>query len=148
MIVRSDRTYRFDQGASEVWDAIARVDEYRAWWPWLRHLDADGFVQGDRWMCTVRPPLPYALRFTLCLDQVEPPSHARATVSGDIIGHAELTVSEGRGDGAGCSIRLVSALAPRGPTLRAVTRVAPWLARFGHDWVLDTGLGQFRRRAL
>lgn len=147
MTVRSDRSYRFDRSAEEVWEAIGRVDDYRRWWPWLRRFEAVGLVPGDRWTCTVRPPVPYALRFTVTLDDVEPLTAVMATVSGDIGGTAELTLSP-TSDGAGCSIRLVSALDPCGPALRTVTRAAPWLARFGHDWVLDTGLGQFHRRAL
>jgi hypothetical protein len=41
----------------------------------------------------------------------------------------------------------VSDLAPHDATLRRIARWTPWLSRFGHDWVLDTGLRQFRRRA-
>lgn len=147
MTVRSDRSYRFHRSAAEVWEAIGRVEDYRGWWPWLRHFEADGLVPGDRWACTIRPPLPYALHFTVTLDDIEPVSSITATVTGDIGGTAELTVSE-PDDRRGCSIRLVSELEPRSTALRTVTRMAPWLARFGHDWVLDTGLGQFRRRAL
>lgn len=145
MEVRSDRTYRFDADVSEVWDAFGRVEDYRRWWPWLSRLDAEGLVSGDRWDCTVRPPVPYLLRFVISLDDVEPLRHITATVSGDIVGHAHLALDDSHD---GCEVRLASSLAPRSATLRAVTTLTPWLARFGHDWVLDTGLRQFRDRAL
>lgn len=150
MTVHSDRTLRFDRTPEQVWDAIGRVDEFRGWWPWLRRFDADALQQGDRWECTVRPPVPYVLRFAVSLDHVHRPSSVRATVSGDIEGHAELSISPATASDPtdNCDVRLVSALDPSSQTLRAVNRLAPWLARFGHDWVLDTGLGQFRRHAL
>jgi len=143
--VRSDRTHSFSSPPEHVWTALGRVDSYRRWWPWLRAFDAHGLVAGDRWDCTVRPPLPYALHFTVELHEVDEPRRIRATVSGDIRGTAlvELTPTPD-----GCDVRLASILAPTGRPLRAVTRFTPWLARFGHDWVLNTGLGQFRRRAL
>lgn len=145
MEVRSDRTYRFDASPETVWDALGRVDHYRGWWPWLRRFEATGLVVGDEWRCTVRPPVPYVLRFSLHLDEVEPHRRVTATVTGDIEGDAAVTIRE---LDEGSEVRLISALAPRDGLLRSVSILTPWLARFGHDWVLDTGLGQFRSRAL
>ena len=145
MRIRSDRTYRFDRSPSEVWEAIGRVDQYQGWWPWLRRFDAEALAPGERWRCTIRPPVPYVLRITVDLDEVEPPRSISATVSGDIRGEAAVSLEE---TDSGCEVRLVSSLATDGQPLRSLTRWAPWLATFGHDWVLDTGLRQFRRRAL
>jgi uncharacterized protein YndB with AHSA1/START domain len=143
--VRSDRTYRFDRPAAEVWRAFAQVDAYRDWWPWLHDFDADALVTGDRWQCTVRPPLPYVLRFTITIDTAVEPERIDATVSGDLRGDASVEL---RDDGDGCAVRLRSTLRPAGRPLRIVATLAPWLARQGHDWVLDTGSRQFRRKAL
>ncbi len=153
MTVHSDRTLRFDRTPEQVWETIGRVDEYRSWWPWLRRFDAEALREGDRWEATVRPPLPYVLRFAVTLDHARPPSSIRATVSGDIEGHAELSIFPATDATSsdpidGCDVRLVSALDASNQALRTVARLAPWLARFGHDWVLDTGLGQFRQHAL
>lgn len=145
MQVSADRTYRFEQPPRVVWDAIGRVDAYRDWWPWLRRFEADGLLVGDRWVCTVRPPAPYALRFTITLDGIEEHRRIDATITGDLRGEAAVSLAPIAG---GCEVRLTSALAPTSPPLRAVMRVTPWLGRFGHDWVLDQGLRQFRRRAL
>lgn len=145
MDVRSDRTYRFPVGVAPVWDAIGSVDRYRSWWPWLRRFEANGLEVGDRWRCTVAPPVPYSLHFVIELTTVQPHERIRAVVTGDITGDAEVGLRE---TPDGCEVVLRSVLAPRRGPLRTVTRFAPWLARFGHDWVLDTGLGQFRRRAL
>lgn len=145
MHVRSDRTYRFDHQPEHVWDALGRVDAYRTWWPWLRRFEADGLVAGDRWQCAVRPPVPYTLRFVVTLDHVDAPQRITATVSGDLAGDAAVSIQP---TDAGCDVRLTSSLAPTGQPLRGVMRMTPWLGRFGHDWVLDVGLRQFRRRAL
>jgi hypothetical protein len=121
------------------------VDAYRTWWPWLTRLEGGAFAAGEQWACAVQPPLPYTLRFELHLDAVEPPHRAEATITGDIAGTARLTVEP---DGEGSELRLESSLSPANPVLRGIARVAAPIVRFGHDWVLDTGVGQFRRRGL
>jgi hypothetical protein len=93
----------------------------------------------------VQPPLPYALRFRIVLDEVVPAQWASARVDGDIVGDARLSLAA---TVDGCEARLISNLAPSHQVLRAIARVARPVARFGHDWVLDTGLRQFRSRAL
>ena len=144
MEVRSDRRWRFDADPPTLWAVVSDVDSYRSWWPWLVHFDAaDGFGAGEHWSCTVRPPLPYVLRFTLDLVDVDPPRCAVVTVGGDITGSARLTVT---GSDAGSEVRLESALAPSNRFLKGVARVAAPIVRFGHDWVLDTGASQFRRK--
>lgn len=141
--VRSDRRYQFPVGPDDLWAAMTDVGSYRRWWPWLARLDADDFATGGQWACVVRPPLPYVVRFTVHLDVVEPPALATATIAGDIVGTAKLSV---RGDGDGTSeVRLESLLAPAHPVLRAIARVARPVVRFGHEWVLDTGAAQFGR---
>ena len=146
MEVRSDRRWRFDVDPPTLWAAMSDVDSYRSWWPWLVVFDAAGFDVGERWSCTVRPPLPYVLRFTLDLVEVDPPRCAVAHVGGDIRGSARLSVTATE-DG-GSEVRLESSLTPSNPFLKGVARVARPIVRFGHDWVLDTGAGQFRRRAV
>lgn len=145
MLVRSDRRFRFGAEPDEVWRAISKVEEYRSWWPWLRRFDANSVAEGERWPCTIRPPMPYALHFTVELQEVVAPERIHATVTGDITGEARVTLTAVDG---GSEVRLVADLAPANGPLRTVATLAPWLARFGHDWVLDTGFRQFRRRAL
>jgi hypothetical protein len=144
--IRSDRRHRFEVPVDELWSALSDPSQYRRWWPWLRRLDGAAFEEGASWRCEVQPPLPYVLRFDLHLEEVEAARFATARIEGDIVGHAAIDVHP-HGD-AGSELRLVAALAPSSPALRAVARVAAPIARFGHDWVLDTGLRQFRRRAL
>lgn len=142
-IVQSDRRHRFGLAPPELWARMGQVDRYRSWWPWLRELDAEGLCTGDVWTCVVQPPLPYRLRFDLTLDEVIPERSVAATVRGDIEGSASFEIN---GVAGGSELHLASALAPRHPVLRAMGTVAHPIARFGHDWVLDTGLRQFRDR--
>ncbi len=143
MEVRSDRTHHFDRSAVEVWDALTRTEDYRRWWPWLRRLDGAALEAGARWQCTVQPPLPYALRFTIEIGEVDERSRVTASVHGDIRGRAELTLCD---VSDGCDVRLASVLEPAHRGLQVVSTLAPLMARFGHDWIVRTGLDQFRAR--
>lgn len=145
VLVRSDRRYRFAQRPEDLWPVLTRTGDYRTWWPWLRRFDGDGFEAGEAWTCVVQPPLPYSLRFRVVLDGVDPCRLVTATIDGDIVGEARLELTA---TADGSEVRLVSHLAPEHPLLRAIARVARPVAQLGHDWVLDTGLRQFRSRAL
>ena len=145
MKVRSDRRHRFSVPPEELWAAMASVDRFQRWWPWLRRFDAASLSAGETWTATVQPPLPYRLTFALHLTEVDAPRSAAVEVTGDIEGAARLEVSPIE---SGSELHFVSELAPRNPALRAVAGVAAPLVRFGHDWVLDAGLRQFRSRAL
>lgn len=143
--MRSDRRHRFDADRATVWDAIGNVDDYQRWWPWLRTFEAEALEEDQTWRCTIRPPLPYELSLDVTLERVERPHRVDARVGGDLTGSARLDLGP---VGDGCEIRLRSVLSPRRGMLRTVADWAPWIARRGHDWVLDTGLRQFRERAL
>jgi hypothetical protein len=124
---------------------MARVDQYQAWWPWLRSFDGTDLEAGQTWSAVIQPPLPYRLRFEIHLAEVDAPHRARAEVTGDIEGVAVIEIASVPG---GSELHLISELAPARPVLEAMSRLAGPIARFGHGWVLDTGLRQFRERAL
>jgi uncharacterized protein YndB with AHSA1/START domain len=145
MLVRSDRTYRFDADPEKFWAAIGNTGSYQAWWPWLRLFDAPDFEVGSRWTCAVQPPVPYRVRFTIDFNQVEPPRLVTVAVGGDVCGTAELEVTP---EGTGSAVHLVSELIPDNRVLRAAAFLAKPIVRFGHDWVLDTGASQFAASAL
>lgn len=145
MEVQSDRWYRLSGAPEQVWSALTRVQDYQRWWPWLRAFDATAFAAGEQWCCEVQPPLPYRLRFTIHLDEVVAERSAKASITGDIAGSARIELSPAA---AGTDLHLVSSLGPSTGLLRTVVRVAGPVARYGHDWVIDTGLRQFESRAL
>jgi len=144
MIVRSHRRYDFATDRTRVWEAMGAVDEFRRWWPWLRRFDGRALAAGEVWRCTVQPPLPYVMRFTVTIDDLVEHELIRATVGGDVTGTVRIEL-EDRDDG--CEVQLVSALSPDAGWVRALTFVGRPLVGFGHDWVLDTGARQFYARA-
>jgi uncharacterized protein YndB with AHSA1/START domain len=129
----------------DVWSLISEVSQYRRWWPWLRVFDAAALAEGEEWRCEVQPPVPYAVRFRVAIEHIEAPVVVRAKVSGDVIGEAVLSLEDGN---AGCWATLRSSLAPGTKALQLVSRFARPVARFGHDWVLDSGARQFITRAV
>lgn len=140
MQIRSDRTFTFGAPRPAVWQALGAVDAYTTWWPWLRRLDAAALAAGETWHCTIRPPVPYTVRCTIRLDELETRRMVAATVAGDISGHARVELAD---DAAGTSVRLVSHLAPSGRWTGLVTPIAPRVARWGHDRVIRTAAAQF-----
>lgn len=145
MRLTSDREYRFPVEADALWQVLSATGEYRHWWPWLTGFEAVGLVVGDAWRCTVRPPLPYTLRFVLELDEVVAPSLVRARVHGDIAGRAELEIVP---TGDVVALRLVSDLTPSSRAFALLSSVLRPLVVRAHDWVLDNGAAQFAARAI
>lgn len=129
----------------EVWALISEVSRYRMWWPWLRVFEAVALAESEQWRCEVQPPVPYPVRFRVEIERVEAPVLVCARVSGDVVGDATLALEEG---GTGCLATLRSSLAPGNTTLQLISRFAGPIARFGHDWVLDSGARQFIARAV
>lgn len=147
MRLKSDRGYRFPFGPDELWDRINQVTDFPSWWPWLRTFDGEGLRPGDVWHCAVQPPLPYAVRFTVTIDEVDQVDDQRfvaATVLGDIVGTARLHIEPAD---VGSRVRLIADLVPHKQSLQILSIAARPLVRFGHNWVLDTGARQFLTRS-
>lgn len=145
--VHSDRWYDVDADRQTVWAAFGATDQYRRWWPWLTEFEGGALARGEHWRCAVSPPLPYVVRFTVTLEDLEQERWIHALVDGDITGSAMLELIDGDDSGP-CRIHLRSDLAPSHRVLRMVAGAAAPVVRRGHDWVLDTGARQFRQRAL
>jgi uncharacterized protein YndB with AHSA1/START domain len=141
----SDRRYTMAADVATVWAALTGVDAYQRWWPWLRAFDASCLCVADVWHCTVRPPLPYTLRFTVSLLEVVQPALVRARVSGDIAGDAAVRLTPGTG---GCEVRVTSRLAPARRSFAVIAAIARPAAVWAHDRVLDRGAAQFAERAI
>ena len=119
------------------------MEDFPSWWSWLRRFDCpDGLVPGSVAHCEVRAPLPYSLRFDVRVDEVEPASSLSATVSGDIAGPARLTLAPAPG---GAAADLWWEVEVQAPVLRTGARWARPLMAWGHEWVVATGVRQFRR---
>jgi len=140
----SDRSWAFDVPRKELWGRVTATGDYPTWWPWLAEFESgEGFRRGASWTCTVEPPLPYRVRFSLLLEEVRDAELVRARVGGDIRGEAKLDIED---YGSGCVARLRSDLMPANALLRGVAFAAYPLVLWGHDWVLDSGQRQFVQR--
>ena len=129
----------------QAWSLISDVSNYRNWWPWLRVFDAAALAPGEEWRCEVQPPVPYLVRFRVVIEEVETAVRVRARVIGDVVGSATLRIED---TASGCTATLDSTLAPGSTVLRMASRFAGPVARFGHDWVLDSGARQFITRGV
>ena len=143
--VATEKALRFDASRASVWNAIADVDSYKQWWPWLDTFDAQPLAPGAVWRCRVKPPLPYTVSFAINFDEVVVEHAISVTVSGEISGPASLTLSD---DGNACAVVVRSSLQPRSGLLRVIANTLPPVARYGHDWIIGTGAAQFEKRAL
>jgi uncharacterized protein YndB with AHSA1/START domain len=142
-----DRSWTFEVPPAELWGALTDADRYRSWWPWLRRFDTGGQPLGEGTVarCTVRAPLPYALDFTVTVVEMVPERRLVASVAGDLAGPARLEVAEAP---EGSRATLAWTVELRAPILRAASRIARPVMEWGHDWVVDSGVRQFRARAL
>ncbi|TVR26126.1 MAG: hypothetical protein EA389_06610 [Ilumatobacter sp.] len=150
--VVTDRRLQFTCPPDVVWAALTATDRYPTWWPWLKEFDGTGVSQGSTWRCAVRSPLGYTVRFNIALEAVDPPNCVQACVSGDIEGTASIALApSAAGPGAdsapGARLQLTSQLVPVRPLLRHLTRLAPAIARWGHDRILASGIDSFRTHA-
>jgi uncharacterized protein YndB with AHSA1/START domain len=137
--------YELPLPREEAWSLISDVSNYRNWWPWLHVFDATALAPGEEWRCEVQPPVPYLVRFRVVIEEVETAVRVRARVVGDVVGNATLRFED---EASGCIATLDSTLAPGNTALRVVSRFGGPIARFGHDWVLDSGARQFITRAV
>ncbi len=146
MQIRSDRRYRFEVERTTLWREIAEPRHYTDWWPWLRRLDADDLAAGVRWRCVIQPPLPYTLRVDVDITEVVEGEAVGADVSGDLRGHARISLADGDGVGSlgHCEARVLSSLAPSSRVMGAAAWLMAPVARWGHDWVLSTGARQLQ----
>lgn len=142
---RFDRTWEFPVPVERLWDMLERTDQYPRWWSWLREFEADGFESGAHAELVIQSPLPYALRCTIQIDHLRAQDVVETTVSGDLCGPARLEVRP-RADG--CAARLVWSLTPGTFVLRQLAVIGRPAMVWAHDRVVDTGVDQFRRRAL
>ena len=138
-----DRTWTFDVPPNELWAVLVRTDEYPHWWRWLREFDASGGLDvGTSARCVVRGPFPYSLTFVVDVIEVVDNELVRTQVTGDLAGPARLEIER---TAAGSRARLAWEVELCSPLLRELARWARPLMEWGHGWVVDNGVRQFRR---
>lgn len=139
------RRWRFDSSPVRLWEHVVAADSYRAWWPWLRELEPAALHQGTTLAATIRPPLPYTVRVRIHIEEVSTRRRVRASVSGDLEGHARLEMEPSGDEAAEADVSLHFRLTPQRSLLRRLDLVARPMLRWGHDWVVDAAISQFER---
>lgn len=140
-----DQAWVFAVSPADLWAVLSQTDRFQVWWPWLRTFDSEGLVEGTTAQCVVRAPVPYSLSFQVAIVTVEPGLLVDTKVSGDLEGPARLEVAA---HAHGAEARLSWDLELRDPLLRAGSRAARPVMEWGHNWIIDSGVRQFRRVAL
>jgi hypothetical protein len=141
MRVRLDRRYDFALSPEQLWGQLTQIDEYPRWWPWLRRIEGDGFVDDGVTRVAVAAPVPWVLRLVLAVTYFDPGKALEADVSGDLSGTASIEVTDGP---RGSTARIQWSVAPSSPGLRLAARLTYPLLIWGQDWVVAAGLRQFR----
>lgn len=141
-----DRRWEFAVPPDDLWATLSRTDEYPDWWSWLREFEADGLEEGAIARCVIRAPLPYALRFSVHVEQAVKPELVDTVIHGDLEGPARLEITPS-GPG-GSTARLTWALELRDPVLRRLAVLGRPAMTWAHDRVVASGLRQFEQRAL
>lgn len=135
--------FGFPVPPSEVWTAIARLDQFERWWGWLSELEVDGpgLQTGSVLRGTVAPPVPYRMRVCVELDRCASERLIDASVTGDLVGEAHLRLYPTSG---GTVAEVAWTLEMMQLPMRVAARVAHPLLRWGHDRVVEATVSGFR----
>ena len=146
---RFDRSWQFGVSPGELWATLARTDQYRGWWPWLREFTVEGggpaLVTDAVAHVVIQAPLPYQLRCTVRVTDAVTDERLVTVVDGDLHGPARLELAPTTD---GCDARLVWELDLRAPLLRSMALVARPAMAWAHDRIVERGLVQFEGHAL
>ncbi len=138
-------TFGFDLPPDRLWQQMAAVDQFEAWWPWLTdfRIDGGGLSAGSILHGTVSPPLPYRMRLRVELEQCRTAELIDASVTGDLVGDAHLRF---HADDPGTWITVAWTVEMRQPAMRLASRIGRPLLQWGHDRVVEATVAGFRRR--
>ncbi len=142
-LLRVDRRYVLSATVDEVWAQLSDLDRYPVWWRWLRDFEVagEGLRVGTELRAVVAPPVPYRFRVGVRFEEVAPPHHIGARLSGDLVGRAELRLRE---DPHGCEARVRWEVEMRKTSMRRAAYVARPVMVWGHDQVVRATVRRFR----
>jgi hypothetical protein len=147
-------TWRLDGTVEEVAAILGDVPSLKTWWPSV-YLDVDLLSPGDETGLGMEVALytkgwlPYTLRWTFRVTEVDPPHRVVLTPMGDFVGRGEWHFAQ---EGSTAVLRYVWSVEARKPMLRALTWLLRPIFTANHDWAMRKGeeslrLELARRRA-
>lgn len=96
-------TWQFDAPVAAVWDVLGDFETFPMWWSNWKRLELRDPGQpigvGSIFDCEVRGSLPYSLRYTLEIVELDPPYLNVHRSSGDLVGEGRWVLAE-QHDGA------------------------------------------------
>lgn len=129
-----------------VFDALADLPSYPAWWPEVRVVEP---VDEQNAAVVARSLLPYALRFTLTRETEDRDAGVlQVRIAGDLLGWARLTLHSGY---ASCMLLYEQRVTVTRGWLRAAAPLARPAFRWNHAVMMrsgERGLGAYVRRSL
>jgi uncharacterized protein YndB with AHSA1/START domain len=129
--------WRVPYPAEQVWDVLARPEDYPLWWRGVylsaMRLDADG----RRVAVVARGLLPYKLRFTIESLKQEKPRLIEFRASGDFVTDVSRWIVTPAGD---CSLVTLE-WNPRveKPLVKVLSPVLKPVFRWNHEWTMKRG---------
>lgn len=129
--------WALDAPAPRVFEALADVDRYAAWWPQVRTVER---IDEDSGRTKVRSFLPYTLDLVLRREVEDKASCTlRVAVSGDLRGWCQWRVAAAP-DRARATVASFDQVAVVTPMLLARTaRLTAPLLRANHTWMMHSG---------
>lgn len=139
------RSFTFARDPAAVWAALAEVEQFERWWPWLQEFSLEGgaLTAGAVLHGMVAPPVPYRMRVDVELLACEAPSFIDARVHGDLTGEAQLRL---RPEGDGTMVEAAWEVEMMQRAMRLADRFGHPLLQWGHDRVVDITVAGFRKR--
>ncbi len=131
-----------------VWKIITDVGRLAEWWPMFKQATLRGNDRtlrvGQTVDCVVRAALPYALRFSLEIADLVPPTLMRLRSKGDLDGWGRWDL---RADGDKTGVTYVWDVDLTRPVLAALSQlpVARTLLEKNHDAVMSQGFENLQR---
>jgi hypothetical protein len=140
-------SFGFPVPPAQMWAAISRLDRFESWWGWLGDLEVVGesLQTGSVLRGTVSPPVPYRMTVDVELTKCVPGELIDATVRGDLVGDAHLSLRP-TSDGTVADVAWL--LEMRQFPMRVAARVAYPFLRWGHDRVVMATVAAFRSQLL
>ena len=134
---RFHHQWRLPAAPGRVFDALADVERYAAWWPQVRSAER---IDDHSGRTDIRSFLPYTLHLVLRREVEDRSSgHLRVQVSGDLEGWCEWRVrNDDNGTGASVAEFEQQALVTP-PLLARTARVTGPLLKANHAWMMRSG---------
>ena len=142
-VIRYRGRFTFPESPPAVWSALQDVEQFERRFGCLGqfHVEGDGLQAGSVLVGTVSPPLPYRIRLRMEIERCVPEQLIDTKIRGDLEGDGHLRLARW---GTGTELNLAWKIEMMQQAMRAASRVAHPVLRWGHDRVIDITVNELR----